>query len=598
MNEVTSQIQRMKTNKASGPDGVPAAVFKAMPAQWIIYLTTLFNIIFSSAEYPVSWSTAKLTMIFKKGNRLLPENYRGISVVNAVAKLYDLVLCARLERWYRPHREQAGAQRGRSCAENILALRFLTDYAKRKKKLLYVMYVDFSSAYDMIPRQLLLNTLKELGCGAVFLAAIAATYHTTQSLLGTVLITTICGVRQGMPTSCPLFLIYVHSMIKMIKDANGPDGFLDWLHVIMLMDDTILMATSRKRMKEKIRTLKSFCRQYGMVINQKKTNFMAINGRAEDLADIIVDDLTVQHTDLYIYLGAAFTSDGGISSAVRAQMISKAKDFNKFISFLNKNNDLPFILKRKVFETAFIPAILYGCESWLNGDLKPVKKMYNEAMKHLLGVRYNTCTDLCLVEAGFPPVEAVIKHRQKSLLKRIWAERRHMHDDPFAHAMRIVLASRYVTSTYVTQLLEEDEDVVALAVQRLQEGIQGSTSSRRVTYRDTINPDLRASPIYSADHLIPEERRKAFSRFRVSSHSLAIETGRWNRRGRGRLPVEERLCPCGQVQTEEHVVTHCPRTQQLRDEYGIHSMRDLNSRQATLQSTCDFIFKILESYNE
>ena len=69
---------------------------------------------------------------------------------------------------------------------NILALRRITDYARRKKKLLYVTFGDFSSAYDLIPRQLMLNVLRELGCGAVFLAAIAATYHTTQSLLGTV----------------------------------------------------------------------------------------------------------------------------------------------------------------------------------------------------------------------------------------------------------------------------------------------------------------------------------------------------------------------------------------------------------------------------
>ena len=173
--ELSTQIRKMKTNKASGPDGIPASIFKSMPAQWILFLTSLFNLVFYSGEYPRSWSTAKLSMIFKKGNRLLPENYRGISVVNSIAKLYDMILCSRLESWYTPHREQAGAQRGRGCAENILALRLITDYARRKKKLLYVTFVDFSSAYDLIPRQLMLNVLRELGCGAAFLAAIAAT---------------------------------------------------------------------------------------------------------------------------------------------------------------------------------------------------------------------------------------------------------------------------------------------------------------------------------------------------------------------------------------------------------------------------------------
>ena len=215
--------------------------------------------------------------------------------MNSIAKLYDMVLCGRLETWYRPHREQAGAQRGRGCVEHMLTLRLITDYARRKRKLLYVTFIDFSSAYDLIPRQLLFNTLKELGCGAAFLAAIAATYHTTQSLLGTALITTICGVRQGMPTSCPLFLAYVHNLIKMVKETHNPDGFLEWLHIIMLMDDTVLMATTRESMIAKIKTLKDFCDRYGMVINLKKTKSMAINGR--DQADIVVENLRVKHTD-------------------------------------------------------------------------------------------------------------------------------------------------------------------------------------------------------------------------------------------------------------------------------------------------------------
>ena len=69
----------------------------------------------------------------------------------------------------------------------------------------------------------------------------------------------------------------------------------------------------------------------------------------------------------------------------------------------------------------------------------------------------------------------------------------------------------------------------------------------------------------------------SFTRFRVSGHSLAVETGRWNRRGRGRLPMEERLCVCGQVQTEQHVVEQCPITSDIRVRYGLYRI-DLFNR--------------------
>jgi len=61
---------------------------------------------------------------------------------------------------------------------------------------------------------------------------------------------------------------------------------------------------------------------------------------------------------------------------------------------------------------------------------------------------------------------------------------------------------------------------------------------------------------------IPEIYRISFTRLRLSSHRLRIETGRWSR-----LPRENRLCPCGAVQDERHVLENCPLTQQLRDSH-------------------------------
>ena len=87
--------------------------YKLLTHAWIMLITTLFNSILTSASYPASWTKAKLFMLFKRGNRKDPNNYRGISVTNSIAKLFDMVLCNRLELWLKPYREQAGAQKGR-----------------------------------------------------------------------------------------------------------------------------------------------------------------------------------------------------------------------------------------------------------------------------------------------------------------------------------------------------------------------------------------------------------------------------------------------------------------------------------------------------
>ena len=107
-----------------------------------------------------------------------------ISILNSMAKLFDMVLCDRLNHWFRPLRKQAGAQRCRGCLEHIATLRLLIDTARRKKEKLCVMFVDFLKAYDLMPRNKLFVELKRLGCGLVMLGALTAMYRVTQSVVG------------------------------------------------------------------------------------------------------------------------------------------------------------------------------------------------------------------------------------------------------------------------------------------------------------------------------------------------------------------------------------------------------------------------------
>ena len=139
--EVCKQIQDMESDRAGGTDGLPPGVLKLLPTTWLIMLTCLLNKLFLSATYPKAWSIARMVTIFKKGNRLLPENYRGITIINCIAKLYDNILCHRLKLWFRPYREQAGSQSGRGCLEHIVALRLITEYVSKKNIKLYILFL-------------------------------------------------------------------------------------------------------------------------------------------------------------------------------------------------------------------------------------------------------------------------------------------------------------------------------------------------------------------------------------------------------------------------------------------------------------------------
>lgn len=76
-----------------------------------------------------------------------------------------------------------------------------------------------------------------------------------------------------------------------------------------------------------------------------------------------------------------------------------------------------------------------------------------------------------------------------------------------------------------------------------------------------------------------------------------MEEGRWNRRGRGRLPVEERLCVCGAIQTEMHVASNCPITLDIRNRYNFSNISTIFSNHRNITDQCEIIHLLLSSYN-
>ena len=495
-------------------------------------------------------------------------NYRGISIIDCIAKCYDYILNNRLMKWYIPCREQAGGQEKRGCIEHIVTVRLVIDRCLRLKIPLFIVFVDFSKAYDRVPRNYLLKLLKSLGCGAVMLTALTSLFCVTQFILGSTIITAVLGVKQGSPTSCFLFILFVDEFIRLVKSSVDVDGFLEWLHLLMLMDDTVIFATSRERLCQKLNVLATWCNRSGMVLNEDKTEFMAIGAEPCDKSPIVLHlhhgIVHVKHCSEYKYLGAIITSDGKISTSMTKHTSSKEKDMNKLTIFLQRNKNAPYAVKKVVVDACFNSSLLYGCESWLgvkpNGTLN---SMYMKAVKMLLGVRQSTTNDTCLIEAGYPTLEALVRQRQKKFLENMIAERSTMEDDPLMFALKLTENDNPNMHRYIQHLLSEPASVVKRSLSAIKSRVMSSSQTKAITYR-TFNPDLSVHPMYNANTAVDDDLRTAFTRLRLSSHRLRIETGRWSR-----IERAERLCQCGlDVQSEQHVLSDCDLVSDIRRAYG------------------------------
>ena len=316
-----------------------------------------------------------------------------------VAKLYDTVILNRLKLWCNIDPCQAGAHKHRGCLEQIIALRLLCDYASYKKTKLFVLFIDFSKAYDRVPRGKLIEHLIRLGCGKVMTKAIEAMYSSTKYVFKSAVIESSIGVRQWAPTSCLLFILYIDHMVKMIKHEIGTDSFLGNLHTLLFMDDAVIMSTSREMFERKMRVVMRYCSEYGMSINEKKTKFFVINGNERDKRSLKVDDICVSYSPRYLYLGAWFTDTGQIGDIMKCHEVGSEATVNKFSIFCAANTQMPFLYKKKVFEAAVTAAMLYSCESWLTNRRKGIETQYNKLVKCLLGVRKNTSINLSMIES-------------------------------------------------------------------------------------------------------------------------------------------------------------------------------------------------------
>ena len=94
--EIKKAIQKLKCKKAAGVDGISAEFYKYGCNELLPALELLFNTILTNGEYPSRWATDIIHPVYKKGDHGVPDNYRKITVMPCIGKLFESILNNRL----------------------------------------------------------------------------------------------------------------------------------------------------------------------------------------------------------------------------------------------------------------------------------------------------------------------------------------------------------------------------------------------------------------------------------------------------------------------------------------------------------------------
>ena len=141
-------------------------IYKALPSQVLKILVDMFNQMLQSERIPQKWCKGIIILLFKSGDATLVDNYRGITLLTNILKLFFTVLLHQIYEWAEQHNvfplEQFGFRPGHRTADAIFILTLLIQKACSTHGQLCCCFLDFKKAFDSVNHQLFFHKLHTL----------------------------------------------------------------------------------------------------------------------------------------------------------------------------------------------------------------------------------------------------------------------------------------------------------------------------------------------------------------------------------------------------------------------------------------------------
>ena len=166
-NEVTNEINQLNDRKSPGPDNISPRILKACEPYIKNTLTNLYNYSIMTATYPSNLKLAKVIALYKKKSIFLPENYRPISLLSCIDKIFEKLLHKRFMKFINKHKviilNQYGFLEKHSTVSALIDLVDDIRDAIDKGEYALGIYLDLKKAFDTVDHSILLGKLDHYG---------------------------------------------------------------------------------------------------------------------------------------------------------------------------------------------------------------------------------------------------------------------------------------------------------------------------------------------------------------------------------------------------------------------------------------------------
>lgn len=623
--EVAKVLASLANNKASGVDGVPAEFFKQASYHdddgrvvnvLVPYLVCLFNAVLKGG-YPREWAIAALVPVPKpKADHSTCDGFRGIAVGPALGKIYSMLLLQRMDAWAEKHRlraaGQAGFRAGRSTIDNVFVLKHIINKYKAEKRPVYAVFIDFKKAYDSVDRELLWRCLENLGMHGDMLQSLRDMHADVQMKvrlnggLGEGF-TAGRGVRQGDPLSPLLFGLLIDRFEAFLTERHGDEGVQmgqQLLRLLLYADDLVLLANSRQQAQGMLNTLREFCVATCMTVNVAKSEVVVFNATGASMGALTYDGQDMPTKPFFVYLGVKLDATQVLGLVLSGRVAKAKATLHAMFRRCHELSIHNVEMQCRLFDTLVQPVLNYGCEVWgveqlssvkaVSGNGAAAEMLHYAFLRQSLGLRKSVaravilrecnrhCMNVAWLKQALGFYNRVMK-REATDVTRCAMMEDFTRDDKGSWAVHLKKCMRNIgceedacimmtggpvnIPKVVKALCDAQEKAAWETMPTTYQSVREVPDSVREgfklwTYSNLFALEKGKVPGY-IECLNDRESITALARYRMYSHSLGVETGRWGVNINGKRQTvarSQRLCTMCSLhdRDDELHILHCP----------------------------------------